>query len=266
MDLGLADKTVLITGSYRGTGAGTARVFAGEGAKVLVHGFETGQGEDLVAELSAAGGAAALVTGDVMTDEGADAVRAQAEAAFGTVDVLVNNYGAPGRTSWDTPAAEWNDGWERNVLSAVRMTQQFVPAMRARGWGRVVFLGTIGTERPGKRNPDYYGAKAAVPALVRSLAQELRGTGVTANLVSPGMIATDEVKAGVVAGFERATGNTGSSWADAERWALDTRMPNLTERIPAPEDIGRFVMFVASEAAWHLQGADLKVDGGAIDA
>ena len=264
MDLGLADKVVLITGSHRGTGAGTAKVFAAEGARVVVHGFEEGQGTALVAELVAAGHHANLVTGDVMTEEGADSLAAQV-AEIGSVDVLVNNYGAPGRTSWDTPAADWVDGWERNVLSAVRVTQKFLPGMRERGWGRVIFLGTIGTERPGRKNPDYYGAKAAIPALVRSLAQELRGSGVTANLVSPGMIATAEVQAGVIAGHQRATGTAGD-WAEAEKWALANRMPNLTERIPAPEDIGRFVAFVASEAAWHLHGADLKVDGGAIDA
>lgn len=264
MDLGLTDRTVLITGSYRGTGAGTARVFAAEGARVAVHGFEDGQADEVVAEITAAGGVAVPVVGDVLTDDGARDVYDQTTAALGPVHVLVNNYGAPGRSDWTTPPAEWTDGWNRNVLSAVRLTQPAVEAMRAHGWGRIVFVGTVGTERPGTRNPDYYGAKTALVALVRSLAKDLRGTGITANLVSPGMIATAEVRAGVTARAEAA--GAGSDWASAQRWALDNTMPNLTERIPDPEDIGRIIAFVASEAAWHLTGTDIKADGGAIDA
>ena len=93
---------------------------------------------------------------------------------------------------------------------------------------------------------------------------ELRGTGVTANLVSPGMIATDEVRDMILRRAARA--GHGDSWDDAQRWALEHSMPNLTERIPEPEDIGRMVAFVASQAAWHINGADLAIDGGARDA
>ncbi len=99
---------------------------------------------------------------------------------------------------------------------------------------------------------------------VRTLTMECSGIGVTANLVSPGMIATDEVREMVMR--RAARDGQGDTWAQAERWALDNSMPNLTERIPAPEDIGRVVAFVASEAAWHVNGADLAVDGGARDA
>ena len=185
------------------------------------------------------------------------------EDQWGPVEVLVNNYGGPGRSTWSTPADAWSEGWNRNVVTAVRLTQRVVPAMRSAGWGRIIVLGTVGTERPGDRNPDYYGAKGALVVLVRSLAKELRGTGVTANLVSPGMIATDEVRSGIQ---RRAEAEGIEGWEAAARWALQTTMPNLTERIPDPEDIGRMVAFVASEAAWHLTGSDLKADGGALDA
>lgn len=263
MDLGLAGRVVLITGGYRGTGAGTARVFAEEGARVAVHGFEVTQAAEVVADITASDGQAAAVDGDLSTASGVDRVVSQVEEAFGPVDVLVNNYGAPGRSDWSTPADEWIDGYERNVLSAVRVTQRVVPSMRERGGGRIIFLGTIGTERPGDRNPDYYSAKGALPVLVRTLAKDLAGTGITANLISPGMIATAEVQDGIM---RRAAREGIEGWADAQRWALENTMPNLTGRIPDPEDVGRFVAFVASDAAWHLTGADLKVDGGAIDA
>jgi 3-oxoacyl-[acyl-carrier protein] reductase len=264
MDLSLSDKTVLITGSHRGTGAGTARVFAAEGARVAVHGFEHGQPDEVVAQIEAAGGTAVPVIGDLLDSVGAQQVVDQTVAALGDVQILVNNYGAPGRSGWDTPAEAWVDGWNRNVLSAVRVTQLVVPAMRDAGWGRIIWLGTVGTERPGDRNPDYYGSKAAIPALVRSLAKDLRGSGITSNLVSPGMIATAEVREMLQRRAERD--GLDRSWDVAQRHALDNQMPNLTERIPEPEDIGAIVAFVASEAAWHLNGADIKADGGALDA
>jgi len=259
MDLELTGKRALVTGSYRGTGRGIARVLAGEGAHVLVHGFETGQAEATVEELVGQGLHAEAVTADIRNDVGAADLADHAS----TVDILVNNYGAPGGSSWATMAT-WEDEWNVNVLAAVRVTQLCMPAMQERGWGRIIFMGTVGTQQPGKRNAGYYGAKTALPTLVRTLAMELRGSGVTANLVSPGMIATNEVRAMITRRAEREA--AAETWSDAQRWALANAMPNLTERLPEPEDIGRVVAFVASEAAWHMTGADIAVDGGARDA
>ncbi len=259
MELGLAGRRALVTGSHRGTGAAIALVLAGEGAEVVVHGFEPGQGEETVAEIVAQGGKAALVAGDLADDAGTDALVSE----LGPVDVLINNYGAPMGSSWAT-MDHWDQEWNVNVLTGVRVAQAVAPGMRERRWGRIVFLGTVGGHRPGTRNPGYYGAKAGLHAVVRSLAQELRGSGVTCNLVSPGMIATAEVKASVTRRADR--NGEGGSWDRAQQWALRTIMPNLTERLPDPVDIARVVAFVASEAAWHLNGAEIAVDGGALDA
>jgi NAD(P)-dependent dehydrogenase (short-subunit alcohol dehydrogenase family) len=259
MDLGLDGRRALITGSHRGTGAGIARVLATEGVEVLVHGFERGQADEVAAAIVADGGRAAAVTGDLASDAGA----AQLADAVGSVDVLINNYGAPMGSRWDSTET-WAEEWNVNMLTGVRMAQALAPAMRQQGWGRIVFLGTVGSRIPGRRNPGYYGAKAALHAVVRSLAQELRGSGVTCNLVSPGMIATTEVRASMLR--RAAAVGEGESWESAQRWALRTTMPNLTERVPDPDDIGGIVAFVASEAAWHINGADIAVDGGAVDA
>jgi 3-oxoacyl-[acyl-carrier protein] reductase len=264
MDLELAGRVALVTGSYRGTGSGIARILAAEGASVAVHGFEEGQADGVVEGIAKAGGTAVAVYGDLMHDAGAGRLMEQVGAGLGPVDILVNNYGTPTDTTWETPADVWDDGWRRNVLTGVRLAQRTVPGMRERQWGRVIFVGTIGAARPGETNPDYYGAKAALPAIVRSLAKHLRGSGITVNLVSPGMIATAEIRASMTRRAEAA--GRGAGWEEVQRWALEEAMPNLTERIPDPDDIGRFVAFVASGAAWHLNGADLRVDGGALDA
>lgn len=255
MDLGLSGRTALVTGSYRGTGSAIASVLAHEGAHVLVHGFEDGQPDAVVDQLVADGHSAAAVIGDIATDAGAGAVFAQA----GSVDILVNNYGAPGGSNWESMDS-WADEWNVNVLTGARMAQHCIAPMRDQGWGRIVFLGTVGIHQPSNRNAGYYAAKTALPTLVRSLAIELRGTGVTANLVSPGMIATVEVQEMIMR--RAARHDRGDSWEDAQRWALEESMPNLTERIPAPEDIARVVAFVASDSAWHVNGSDIPVDGG----
>lgn len=259
VDLGLSGKTVLVTGGYRGTGAGISAVLASEGAHVLVHGFEPGQCDDVVAQIVESGGSAASVTADISTDEGS----ADLAGVANDVDVLVNSYGTPSGSTWDS-MDDWGQEWNRNVLTGVRVTQLCVPGMRARHWGRVIFLGTVGSRMPGERNPGYYGAKAGVHAIVRSLAMNLSGSGVTANLVSPGMIATTEVRKMFTRRAERA--RVIGDWADVEAWAMTNAMGNLTGHIPEPGDIGQLVAFVASELAWHINGADLAVDGGALDA
>ncbi len=259
MDLDLAGKTALITGSYRGTGAGIAAVLAREGAKVLVHGFEGGQPDETVAGIVQAGGVAEGVVADISTDEGAS----QLASTAGEVDILVNNYGTPVGSTWSS-MDDWAEEWNRNVLVSVRVAQLCIPTMREQAWGRIVFIGTIGARQPGTHNPGYYGAKAGLHAMVRALAKDLRGAGVTANLLSPGMIATAEVREMLTR--RAAKRDIGPDWADVQRWGIEHAMPNLTERIPDPEDIGRVVAFLASEAAWHINGADIAVDGGALDA
>lgn len=258
MDLQLSGRTALITGSYRGTGAGIARILAGEGAHVIVHGFEAGQPDPVVADIVAAGGSASGLVSDLTVDE-PDGLT----AAAASVDVLVNNYGTPVGSSWSS-MDDWADEWNRNVLVGVRTAQAATPGMRERGWGRVIFLGTLGSRQPGTHSPGYYGAKAALHAIVRTLAMELRGSGVTANLVSPGMIATAEVREMLTR--RAAKRGISDDWESVQAWGLEHAMGNLNERLPDPDDIGRVVAFVASEAAWHVNGSELAVDGGALDA
>ena len=265
MDIGLAGKVALVSGAYRGTGAGIARMLAAEGATVLVHGFDAGQPDAVVQAIVDAGHAAHGVVGDLRTDSGAERVVDECLAAAGRVDILVNNYGlAEGGTWFDDTSASWFDVFDKNVVTGVRLVQRLAPAMRERGWGRIVFLATVGATRPGNRNPQYYTAKSALPGLTVSLAKELAGSGVTVNTVSPGVIATDEIRASFTA--RAAERGLPTDWPSVERFILETAMPNPSGRVPTPDDIGRVVAFVAGEVGWHLNGAHIRVDGGAADA
>lgn len=188
MDLGLHGKTALITGSYRGTGRAIARVLAAEGATVVVHGFDAAPAEAVATDIRANGGDARAVVGNLLSDEGAAALAADT----GPVDILVANYGVADGGSWFGEATDedaWFESYNKNVLSAVRLVRRCAPTMVERGWGRVILVGTVGSLRPGTRNPQYYAAKGALPALTVSLAKELAPNGVTVNLVSPGILA-----------------------------------------------------------------------------
>jgi len=265
MDLGLAGKVALVTGSYRGTGAGIAGVLAAEGTTVLVHGLEPGQTDATVAAIADSGGRCHAITGDLRTETGTAALVAAARAVVQRVDIVVNNYGVAEGSDWDTSdTTSWHGSYDTNVVTAVRATQAFLPDMRAEGWGRVVFMATVGATRPGDRIPEYYAAKGALPSTTVSLAKHLAGTGITVNCVSPGIIATPEV---IDSYTERARREgRPTDWPSVERMIQEGRMRNPTGRVPTPVDVGRFVAFVVSEPGWHLNGAHLRFDGGTADA
>ena len=260
MDMNLQDKVVLITGSHRGTGAVMAKQFAAEGAKVIIqgpdqHSFEQA-GDDTFE--------AVRVWGDLATDEGAEQVFLQAIAAFGVIDVLVNNFGqADAGLWWTTSSDQWVDIYQINVLSAARMIQHVVPQMKTLGAGRVIQLGTIGSIRPNSKMPHYYASKGALANMTASLAKELTGTGITVNTVSPGLIRTPEVEASFRK-KARAKG-WGEDWASIEAAIVKESFPNPSARIATREDVADLVLFLASDRAGYINGQNIRIDGGSVD-
>ncbi len=261
MDLELSGKRVLVTGSYRGTGAGLARVLAAEGATVWIHGFETEPTDAVAMSIREAGRDAHAVVGDIRTDEGA----ADVAATVGEIDILINNYGVAEGGSWESSTEDWVDIYQKNVLSGVRLVQAFAPGMRSRGWGRILFVSTVGYARPNSRMPHYYASKTALINMTVSLAKELAHTGITVNCVSPGIIATAEIKEM----FTRRAAKAGEAtdWPNVEkRFASGDRpMSNPAGIIGEPEDIGNLVTFLVSDKARYINAANIRIDGGAAD-
>jgi NAD(P)-dependent dehydrogenase (short-subunit alcohol dehydrogenase family) len=263
MDLQLAGKVALVTGSSRGTGEAIAKGLAAEGALVIVHGPTVADAAPVAEAIRAAGGQAHVAAGDIATDAGGAEIAAAALAPTGAVDILVNNYGTTSQGAWlETPSEDWIAIYEKNTLSAARMIRALVPAMRARGWGRVIQIGTIGSTRPGAGMPHYYASKGALANMTVSLAQELAGTGITVNIVSPGLIRTREVEAAYRKRAARE--GWGEDWGEIEACIAREIMPNLVGRIARTEEVADLVAFLASPRAGYLTGINIRIDGGAL--
>ncbi len=184
MDLNLTGRNALVTGSTSGIGAGIAIALAREGATVVVHGRSEARAKSVVEQIVEAGGKAHYALGDLGNDDGANAVIEQALGAVKKIDILVNNVGGPveGKVSFfDTTLGEWADSYNGNALAAVRMIQGLVPAMKARGWGRVIQITSRNAISPHANMPSYGGAKAAMNNFTLGLSKELAFTGVTSN-------------------------------------------------------------------------------------
>ena len=141
MDLQLGGKAALVTGAYRGTGAVIAAALADEGARVLVHGFEPGSADETVSSIQSAGGQATSVHGDLMSDEGAEQLKALIDEEGGRIDILVNNFGRADPAKWsDDGTRDWLEALETNLLSAVRLAKLFAPAMKENGWRKGIMI------------------------------------------------------------------------------------------------------------------------------
>lgn len=262
MDLRLEGKRALVTGSSSGLGAATARLLAAEGAHVVVHGRDKDRTQAVADVVTRAGGAASTVLGDLTDDTTADTIAEEALAG-GPIDILVNNAGSYKHLSWTNASSEaWADTYNINVVSGVRMIQRLVPQMRELGWGRVIQIGGGLAIQPMNTHPQYNATLAARHNLAVSLARELRGSGITSNIVSPGAILVDAVKDLLIEiAPERGWGTT---WEEIERDATESIVPNDRNRLGRPEEIAGAVAYLCSPYADYISGATIRVDGGLV--
>jgi NAD(P)-dependent dehydrogenase (short-subunit alcohol dehydrogenase family) len=262
MDLGLAGKRAIVTGSTAGIGFATAEVLAREGAHVIVNGRTTARIDEALAKLRKAVPSARVegVAADLATGEGCASLVRQVPDA----DVLVNNVGIfEPKPFEEIPDAEWLRFFEANVLSGIRLSRHYVKGMRARNFGRIVFVSSeSGVQIPTEMI--HYGVtKTAQIAVARGLAETLVGTNVTVNSVLPGPTASEGV-AGFVA---QLAASQGKELADVERdFFRHARPSSVIQRFAKTEEVASMIAYVCSAAASATTGAALRVDGGVIRA
>ncbi len=260
MQLKLTDKIALVTGADRNTGAVIARRLAEFGATVILHsnhcdGSAAKVAKDITDSIP--------LEGDIATEAGCESVLAQLQDKALPVDILVNNYGTASFAKWDSATtADWLDMYQKNVLSVARLVQGITPQMKRKRWGRIVNLGTIGSHRPGKIMPHYYAAKGALANLGVGLAQELAGTGITVNTVSPGLIHTPDLENGYRARALKK--GWGEDWSDILRHIVTEDFPNPCGRLATREEVADLVAFLCSDNAAFINGQNIRLDGGAI--
>ena len=258
LDLQLQGKQALVTGSTGGIGYAIAVALLAEGADVIVNGRTQETVDAAIARLREETGRTAKgFAADMATAEGTNAIH----AAFPNVEILVNNVGGYGPEPFEQST---DDDWYRlidlNVMSGVRLSRLYLPGMRERNWGRIIF---ISSESAYHIPPDsiHYGmTKAAQIAVARGLAEATATTGITVNSVLPGPTRTRGAE-----NFLRRQVEAGKDEAQAEREFFDAFRPtSLIKRFADPLEVGHFVTYIASPLASATTGAALRVDGGTV--
>ncbi len=245
MDLGLADKKVVVTGASRGIGRAIALGFADEGSHLGICARGEESLERTAGELRERGVKVHAAVCDVADPDALRAFLDSARNALGGVDVLVNNASA---LAFGDDDASWRAGFDVDVLACARATRQVVPWLEAAGGGSIVHISsTAALEAPGPAS--YSALKAALISLSKNQAVELAPRGIRVNCIAPGSI---EFSGGV--------------WAERKKNArsdYDRMLATIPAgRMGTPEEIAAAVVFVASPRASWITGAMLSVDGG----
>ena len=258
MQIDLTGRTALVTGSTAGIGKAIAAGLAAAGADVVVNGRSQERVDAAVAELVAAGGKARGAVADVGTAEGCAALL----AAEPEVDVLINNAGIFRPTPvFEIPDEDWQDHFDVNVMSGVRLARHHAPRMAERGWGRVVFISSESALQIPVEMVQYGMTKTAQLAVSRGMAEALSGTGVTVNAVLPGPTLTEGVEE-----MLRQAGAGEDLEAAGRDFIASERPTSLIERLATPEEVANLVVYTCSAQASATSGAALRVDGGVVRA
>lgn len=264
MDLQLEGKRALVTGSNTGTGERIAKTLAREGAYIIVHGRDQERAETVAQDIRDGGGKAKVVVGSLDTEDQAQQIGQGAWDAFGGVDILINNAGLIGYyETWDDVKDEdWAKMYDGVVLVIVRLVNALKPRMEKLGWGRIINIASAQSLQPFAMMPDYAAAKCAVLNLTKSLSKRFDRTGVTVNVISPGIIATERIRQRMTEAAAKEGRST--KWDDIEQYVLINELNNPSGHLASPEDVANVVAFLSSPLAGYINGTNIRVDGGSI--
>lgn len=241
----LENKIAIVTGASSGIGRAAARLFAAEGAAVVVNARRADDLQAVVGDIEAAGGRAFAVAGDVGEDETHARLIEAARDMFGGLDIAFNNAGAVGpfKPLADVTPREWNETLSVNLTGAFLGARRQIPAMLVRGGGSIIFTSTfVGTSVGIPNMGAYASAKAGLMGLVKGITADYGSRGIRANALLPGGVDTP-------AAGDRAQ----------KEWAAGL---HALKRIAQPEEIAQAALFLAGPMATFVAGAALFADGG----
>jgi len=246
LDLGLSDRVCIVTGSTGGIGLATARLLAGEGARVVTSGrSEKGPGV----------GEALHVSGDLAEPGEPERLVETAVAELGGLDCLVNNVGVARIAAFEEVSDdEWNAYWQVNVMSYIRAIRAALPGLRERR-GAIVNVSSTAGKRPSTGMPHYSVVKAAVLSLSRLVADLYAKDGIRCNAVTPGPTATDAWL---------GEGGLADQQGDREEVLAKVGAGRPLGRLAEPEEIAAVIVFLCSQRASYVTGAAWSADGGTV--
>ncbi|MFT8768922.1 MAG: SDR family oxidoreductase [Gluconobacter cerinus] len=261
LGIDLSGRTALVTGSTGGIGLAIARRLAEAGATVIINGRKqesVDKALDVLRE-RIPGGTFRSVVADVGTAEGCDTL----VNTEGAVDILINNAGIFGPNDFfKTTDESWQKLFEVNLFSGVRLARAYMPGMKERNWGRVLFIASESAINIPVEMIDYGVSKTAMLGLARGLAKDMAGTNVTVNSILPGPTLSEGVEDMLKAQNPDSTQPVEELAADFVR---QHRPSNILQRMATVDEVANIVVYAASPLASATTGAALRVDGGTVD-
>jgi NAD(P)-dependent dehydrogenase (short-subunit alcohol dehydrogenase family) len=254
----LENRVAIVTGGAKGIGRGIAERFAKEGAAVVIADVAMPEAETTLRAIEAAGGKALVVRCDVTSSEQVRSMADATIAAFGKIDVLVNNAGAllGGVHQPSNLAAISEDAWDRmvnlNLKGAFLCSREVAPRMQPNRYGKIVNISSIGAVRPPKPTAHYNSAKAGVLGLTYDMAAEFAPDNIHVNAILPGPVRSSF--------YDETVGSMTSEEKDGFFGMIGNEVP--LQRIGTPEDIAGAALFLASDLSSYVTGVALPVAGG----
>ncbi len=262
MDLGIKGRIAMISGADSGMGKETARLLLEAGVRVAITDQPGGTLDDALAELSPLGEVVA-VTGDVTSIDDIRAIWAEVRKRLGNPDIYVNAAGVTGATGdfLDVDDAGWQQTLDINLMGAVRMCREAIPAMRDSGWGRIVLFASEDAVQPSVDELAYCASKAGILSLAKGLSKAYGGDNVLVNTVSPAFIATPMTDKMM---HKRADERGESFDATIDSFLEEERPGMVLKRRGRADEVAAAVAFLCSERASFINGAGIRVDSGSV--
>ncbi|KXS34189.1 MAG: short-chain dehydrogenase/reductase SDR [Idiomarina sp. T82-3] len=260
MIIDLKGKTALVTGSTGGIGLAIAKGLAKAGAEVYVVGRTQDNVDSAVNGINEKTHVKSRgLVADLGTVEGCSEIIEQLRE----VDILINNLGIYGACSFfDISDEKWDNFFEVNVMSSVRLSRHYAKSMKKNGWGRIQFISSESALNIPEEMVHYGVTKSALQGLSRGLAKVLKGSGVTVNTVLPGPTRTK----GALDMLESMASERGVSVEEMESIFLSENRPStLINRFASPEEVANMSVYIASKEASATTGAALRVEGGIVE-